>query len=149
MKMNPTLPDFFPRLMEKYHDEIIFPYKSNSELLATLKMLYQLELVDYEEAMNEIQGFIIDKNIVKEKCDIYLLKLNSSSEVFYQYHATRFGSKRKIFLLVDKYNDEFVTNNQMFQTKINILRGINKKDVDNFTQALKVYLNLFYLYEFE
>jgi len=35
----------------------------------------------------------------------------------------------------------------LFQTKINILRGINKEDVDNFTQEFKVYLNLFYLYD--
>lgn len=73
--------------MEKYHDKIIIPYKSGKELLDTLESLYKFELnlrcqqdyackntleslykfepIDYEEAMIEMQGFVIDKNITE------------------------------------------------------------------------------------
>lgn len=149
MAINPTSPNFFPCLMEKYHDKIITPYKNGKELFATLESLYTFEAIDYEETIPEMRGFVIDKNITKERCDAYLLKSNNSSELFYKYHAARFFPRSKIFLLVDKNNDEFIANDHLFQTKINILRGIDKMDIDNFTQAFKVYLNLFYLYDSE
>ena len=51
--------------MEKYHDKIIIPYKSGKELLDTLESLYKFEPIDYEEAMIEMRGFVIDKNITE------------------------------------------------------------------------------------
>lgn len=147
MEINPSSPDFFSCLMEKYHNKIVVPYKSGEELLDTLKGLYCFEPIDYEEAMIEMKGFVVGKNITKERSTVYLLKFNNSSELFYKYHTARFFLRSRIVLLIDKDNDEFISNDHMFQTKINILRGINREDVDNFTQEFKVYLNLFYLYD--
>lgn len=147
MEINPGSPDFFPSLMEKYHNKIVIPYKSGEELLCTLKALYCFETIDYEEAMIEMRGFVVGKNITKERSAVYLLKLNQSSELFYKYHSARFFPRSRIILLIDKDKSEFMTNDHLFQTKINILRGINRENVDNFSKELKVYLNLFYLYD--
>ncbi len=147
MEINPSSLDFFPCLMEKYHNKIVIPYKSGEELLGVLKDLYCFEPIDYEEAMIEMRGFVVEKNNTRERSTVYLLKLNNSSELFYKYHTARFFPRSRIILLIDKDKDEFISNDHLFQTKINILRGINKEDVDNFTQEFKVYLNLFYLYD--
>lgn len=147
MEINPCSPDFFSSLMEKYYNEIIIPYKSGEELFDILKTLYCFESIDYEEAMIEMRGFVVGKNIAKDRSIVYLLKLNDSSKIFYKYHTARFFLKSRIVLLIDKDNDEFISNDHLFQTKINILRGINRENVDNFTQEFKVYLNLFYLYD--
>ena len=147
MEINPSSLDFFPCLMEKYHDKIVTPYKSGEELLNGLKDLYCFEPIDYEKGMIEMRGFVVKKNNTRERSTAYLLKLNNSSELFYKYHTARFFPRSRIILLIDKDKDEFIANDHLFQTKINILRGINKEDVDNFTQEFKVYLNLFYLYD--
>lgn len=147
MGINPCSPDFFSYLMERYHNKIVIPYKSGEKLFDTLEELYCFEPIDYETAMVEMRGFVVDKNITKERSTAYLLKLNDSSELIYKYHTARFSLRSKIILLIDKENDEFISNDHLFQTKINILRGINREDADNFTQEFKVYLNLFYLYD--
>lgn len=147
MEINASSPDFFSCLIEKYRNKIIIPYKNGEELLGTLKALYCFEPIDYKEAMVEMRGFVVGKNITKERSIVYLLKLNDSSKIFYKYHAARFFLKSRIILLIDKDNDEFISNDHLFQTKINILRGINKENVENFTQEFKIYLNLFYLYD--
>lgn len=147
MEINPISPDFFSYLIEKYQNKIIIPYKNGKELLKTLKTQYCFEPIKFEEAMMEMRGFVTDVNITKEESEVYLLKKNNSSELFYKYHAVRFFPRSKILLLINKDTDEFISNDHLFQTKINILRGINREDVDNFTQKFKVYLNLFYVYD--
>lgn len=67
MEINHGSPDFFSCLMEKYHNKIVVPYKSGEELLDTLKGLYCFEPIDYEEAMIEMKGFVVGKNITKER----------------------------------------------------------------------------------
>lgn len=147
MEMNPFSADFFPSLMEKYRNEIIEPYKNCRELFDTLKSLYCFEPIGYEEAMIEMRGFITDQNIAKGKSMAYLLKPDNSSEIFYRNQAARFSAKSRIILFLDKENERFISNNQLFQLRVNILRGINGKEVDNFTQECKEYLNLLYLYD--
>lgn len=147
MEMNPFSADFFPSLMEKYRNEIIEPYKNCRELLDTLKSLYCFEPIGYEEAIIEMRGFITDQNIAKGKSMAYLLKPDNSSEIFYRNQAARFSAKSRIILFLDKENERFISNNQLFQLRVNILRGINGKEVDNFAQECKEYLNLLYLYD--
>lgn len=147
MEINPCSEEFFSHLMDKYQNKIVIPYKSGEKLLSALKSLYCFEEINYDEAMNEMRGFVVGKNITKEKSVAYLLKLNKMSEPFYKYHAARFLARSRVVLLIDKDNDVFISNNDLFQMKVNILRGINREEVDNFTKALKVYLNLFYLYD--
>ena len=147
MEMNPFSADFFPSLMEKYCNEIIEPYKNCRELIGTLKSLYCFEPIGYEEAMSEMRGFITDQNIAKGKSMAYLLKPDNSSEIFYRNQAARFSAKSRIILFLDKENERFISNNQLFQLRVNILRGINGKEVDNFAQECKEYLNLLYLYD--
>lgn len=67
MEINPSSLDFFPCLMEKYHNKIVTPYKSGEELLNVLKDLYCFEPIDYEEAMIEMRGFVVKKKIIPEK----------------------------------------------------------------------------------
>lgn len=147
MEMNPFSADFFLSLMEKYCNEIIEPYKNCRELIDTLKSLYCFEPIGYEEAIIEMRGFITDHNIAKGKSMVYLLKPDNSSEIFYRNQAARFSAKSRIILFLDKENERFISNNQLFQLRVNILRGINGKEVDNFAQECKEYLNLLYLYD--
>lgn len=97
--------------------------------------------------MSEMRGFITDQNIAKGKSMAYLLKPDNSSEIFYRNQAARFSAKSRIILFLDKENERFISNNQLFQLRVNILRGINGKEVDNFAQECKEYLNLLYLYD--
>lgn len=124
MEMNPFSADFFPSLMEKYCNEIIEPYKNCRELIDTLKSLYCFEPIGYEEAMSEMRGFITDQNIAKGKSMAYLLKPDNSSEIFYRNQAARFSAKSRIILFLDKENERFISNNQLFQLRVYILRGI-------------------------
>lgn len=147
MDVNPFSSNFFPCLMEKYRDKIVEPYKSCEELLDTLKLMYCFELISYEEAMIEMRGFITDNDITKEKSTFYLLKPDNSSEIFYRDHTARFFPESRIILLLDKDKEKFIANNHLFQLKVNILRGINREEADNFTHKFKEYLNFFYVYD--
>lgn len=89
------------------------------------------------------------ENVTKETCDAYLLERNNSSEVFYREHITKFSPGSKIFLLVDNNDGKIICNDDFLQMKIDILRGIDKEEIDNLTSKLKNYLNLFYLYDSE
>lgn len=149
LEINPYSPDFFKKLMGKYGDQIIMPYKTCDELFIALKEIFSLKPINYEETIVEMRGFMRAENVTKETCDAYLLERNDSSEVFYREHTAKFLPGSKIFLLVDNNNGKIICNDDFLQMKIDILRGINKEEIDNWTSKLKNYLNLFYLYDSE
>lgn len=90
LEINPYSPDFFKKLMEEYGNKIIMPYKTCNELFITLKEIFSLKPVNYEETIMEMRGFMRAKNVTKETCDAYLLERNDSSEVFYREHTAKF-----------------------------------------------------------
>lgn len=149
VEMDPYSMGFFPALMEKYRECIIVPYKNGTDLFETLKQSFCFESLDYEETMKELQGFLYGKRIEKEQSETYLLKRDKASEIYYRHHIARFFPVNRIVLLIDHEHDEFITNDGFFQKKIDILRGINSEEVDNFTRELKTYLNILYLYDID
>lgn len=142
-----TSTTFFNQLYLKYKKELVVPQVDVDTLINSLNSMYMLKQIDADDIFDKISRYSYFIDNKKEECSFFLLEENKRTEIFYDYYKAKFSTTYPICLVINRTNYEIMSTCDLFEMKVNILKGINSEDLKNNTNLFKNYLNFFYLYE--
>ncbi|MGN0240728.1 MAG: hypothetical protein ACI4CS_03490 [Candidatus Weimeria sp.] len=145
-----TSPSLIKDLKKIYKNRVITPQKSAEELFESLKNEFKIYKIVSTDILNLMTLETIKWAMKKlsSEAEIYSLVRNENSEKFYKYLQDRFVLHPALCILYDKSSGKICSNNcELLDTYITILRGIDKKDIEDNSAEYKSYLYSMYFYD--
>lgn len=145
-----TSPSFINDLKIVYKNRVITPQKSAEELFESLKSEFKIHKIVLTDILNLMTLETIKWAMKKlsPEAEIYSLVRDENSEKFYKYLQDRFALHPALCILYDKPSGRICSNScELLDTYITILRGIDKKDIEDNSAEYKFYLNSMYYYD--
>ena len=138
-------------LLKKYSKRVNAVYNNNKTILDILSEKYDLEKVDVD-CVDEIfveHALIANIDALKSDIEIYKIISNQKSQVLYEYaHNKEDFIDENFIIAIDNNSDFFVTNFDVLQNYLWILKGVSDFDYSNKTVDFYMYLDtLHYFYK--
>lgn len=134
-------------LYSKYKNQIILTHKNFDEWVSAVKKNFPIDKVEITDSIIETFHCIENSEFELDAWIIYLLEEETTTKIYYDFNNQRFVDNTPIYIFISSKKDRIITNCQLLQFRINILRGITTADIMNKTVDYKNYLNELYLYD--
>lgn len=141
-----TKPGFLTRTEAFYKDKIIFPKKSEEEMISVLRAEYGVRHRSFQDLDKYTQDTVCDKYM---PVAVWGFPKTDRTALFYRYfygHFFKVNDAPQLIIYYVKEQDHFFSNDPSFETVLTVYRGIDAADIQQGTPKYKSYLcDMFHL----
>lgn len=135
-------------LKKKYDNDKIVGIKESEKVLEKLKNLSVIEPISINDLDYMGKAFLNDlsSEYPKDSLKIFKMVKNGTTDIFYKYHRERYVGKVCIYIFLSEDNS-LHSNCDLLECKLEIMKGINKSEIDKKSHIYWRYLETMHQYD--
>lgn len=135
-------------LRKKYDNNKIVGIKKSEKVLEKLKNLSMIEPISINDLDYMGKAFLNDlsSDYPKDSLKIFKMVENDTTDIFYKYHRERYVGKVCIYIFLAEDNS-LHSNCDLLECKLEIMKGINKSEIDEKSHIYWRYLDTMHQYD--
>ena len=135
-------------LRKKYDNDKIVGIKESEKVLEKLKNLSVIEPISINDLDYMGKAFLNDlsSEYPKDSLKIFKMVENGTTDMFYKYHRERYVGKVCIYIFLSEDNS-LHSNCDLLECKLEIMKGINKSEIDKKSHIYWRYLDTMHQYD--